>query len=115
MCRRSASGRGCTLGLCATLPNVGIAHRIRMCLICLCVCYASGWCRRSRLSTSLPGRFVKYNDLLRGFGPALEGCKGNHYVTTTHVINSAIVKSSKLTKARKVYRGVTGGMLPESF
>ena len=67
-------------------------------------------CRRC-----LPGRFVKYNDLLRGFGPALKGCKGNHYVTTTHVINSAIVKSSKLTKARKVYRGVSGGKLPESF
>jgi NLR family CARD domain-containing protein 3 len=36
-------------------------------------------------------------------------------VTTTHVINSAIVKSSKLTKAQKVYRGVAGGVLPESF
>ena len=59
--------------------------------------------------------FVKYNDLLRGFGPALDGCKGNEYVTTTHVINSAIVKSSKLTKAGKVYRGVAGGALPESF
>ena len=28
-------------------------------------------------------RFVKYNDLLRGFGGALEGCKGNTYTTTT--------------------------------
>ena len=60
-------------------------------------------------------RFVKYNDLLRGFGNALEGCKGNCYVTTTHVINSVIVKSSKLTKATKVYRGVAGCVLPESF
>jgi hypothetical protein len=60
-------------------------------------------------------RFVKYNDLLRGFGDALDGCKGNKYVTTSHVINSAIVKSSKLTKATKVYRGVAGGVLPESF
>ena len=59
--------------------------------------------------------FVKYNDLLRGFGDALAGCKSNRYVTTTHVINSAIVKSSKLTKAQKVYRGVAGGVLPESF
>ena len=36
-------------------------------------------------------------------------------MTTIHVINSAIVKSSKLTKATKVYRGVAGGVLPESF
>ena len=62
-----------------------------------------------------PRRFVKYNDLLRGFGGALQGCNGNTYVTTIHVINSAIVKSSKLTKATKVYRGVAGGVLPESF
>eukprot|EP00966_Prymnesium_polylepis_P046550 1078766-Prymnesium_polylepis.1 len=59
--------------------------------------------------------FVKYNDLLRGFGPALVGCKDNTYTTTMHVINSVIVKSSKLTKARKVYRGVGGGVLPSSF
>ena len=32
-----------------------------------------------------------------------------------HVINSAIVKSSKLTVAAKVYRGVAGGRLPDSF
>jgi hypothetical protein len=63
----------------------------------------------------LPSRFVKYNDLLRGFGGALEGCNGNKYVTTTHVINSAIVKASKLTMATKVYRGVAGGVLPASF
>lgn len=59
--------------------------------------------------------YVKYNDNLRGFGPALEGCKGNAYVTTCHVINSAIVKTSKLTKVAKVYRGVVGGLLPETF
>jgi hypothetical protein len=58
---------------------------------------------------------VKYNALLREFGANLEGCKGNKYVTTTHVINSAIVKLSKLTIATKVYRGVGGGVLPESF
>jgi hypothetical protein len=46
---------------------------------------------------------------------ALEGCKGNTYVTTTHVINSVIVKSSKLTKATKVYRGVHGSVMSESF
>lgn len=59
--------------------------------------------------------FVKYNDLLRGFGAALAGCKGNRYVTTTHAINSCIVKASKLTKAAKVYRGMAGGVMPESF
>ena len=32
-----------------------------------------------------------------------------------HAINSVIVKSSKLTKAAKVYRGVAGGRLPDSF
>ena len=59
--------------------------------------------------------FVKYNDLLRGFGAALEGCKGNAYVSTTHGINSAVVKMSKITRATKVYRGMTGGRLPPSF
>ncbi len=33
-------------------------------------------------------RFVKYNGNLRGSEPVLEACKGNAYVTTTHVINS---------------------------
>ena len=56
----------------------------------------------------------RYNDLLRGFG-AHKDCKGNTYVTTTHAINSCIVKNSKLTKATKVFRGVSGGMLPKSF
>ena len=31
------------------------------------------------------------------------------------MINSVIVKSSKMTKATKVYRGISGGVLPESF
>ena len=30
-----------------------------------------------------------------------------------HVVNSAIIKLSKLTKAATVYRGVAGGVLPE--
>ena len=49
---------------------------------------------------------------LRGFGAFLAGCKGNRYVTTVHVINSVIVKASKLTKVGKVYRGVSGMALP---
>lgn len=39
----------------------------------------------------------------------------NKYTTTLHVINSLIVKVGKTTKASKVYRGVSGGVLPESF
>ena len=58
---------------------------------------------------------TKYNDLLRGFGAALAGCLGNKYVTSTHVINSCIVKASKLTAAAVVYRGVAGGLLPPEF
>ena len=45
----------------------------------------------------------------------MDGCRGNQYVTTSHVINSAIVKTSKLTRATKVYRGLCGGALPRSF
>ena len=36
--------------------------------------------------------------------------KGNRYVTTIHVINSAFIKLSKITKAETVYRGVAGGL-----
>ena len=43
----------------------------------------------------------------------LAACKGNAYVTTTHVINSCIVKASKLTRVARVYRGVAGGGLPQ--
>jgi len=59
--------------------------------------------------------FAKYNDLLRNFGRHLDGCLGNRYVTTTHVINSCIVKTSKLTQVARVYRGVASGVLPEQF
>ena len=31
------------------------------------------------------------------------------------MINSVIVKSSKLTRATKVYRGIAGGLLPDRF
>ena len=41
-------------------------------------------------------------------------CKGNTYATSLHAINSAIIKLSKLTSAGKVYRGVSGGLLPEA-
>ena len=44
-----------------------------------------------------------------------EACGGNIYTTTLHAINSAIVKLSKLTETGKVWRGVSGGRLPEGF
>ena len=65
--------------------------------------------------------FVKYNACLRGIGvKAMEPhwtelCSGNRYTTTLHVINSAVVKLGKLQKAEKVYRGVSGGVLPAQF
>lgn len=43
----------------------------------------------------------------------LQNC--NLYTTTLHAINSGIIKLSKLTKACKVYRGISGRSLPESF
>ena len=72
----------------------------------------------ARLYTS--PMYLKYNAVLRGrqfesVRPAFEAlCDGNLYATTLHCINSAIIKLSKLTKADKVYRGVSGGVLPES-
>jgi len=39
----------------------------------------------------------------------------NTYSTTLHVINSSIVKLSKLTKAVPVYRGISGRVLPREF
>lgn len=60
--------------------------------------------------------FVKYNGVLRGVNspvPFLKEqfeklCKGNLYTTTLHIINSCIVKLSKLTAAQRVYRGYSG-------
>eukprot|EP00962_Isochrysis_galbana_P052901 scaffold24379_cov122-Isochrysis_galbana.AAC.1 len=74
--------------------------------------------------------YIKYNSVLRGCresdppglrepfkklcgGP--QGEKHNLYTTTLHVINSCIVKLSKLTKATPVYRGLAGKSLPDSF
>ena len=44
-----------------------------------------------------------------------KACGSNSYTTTLHAINSAIVKLSKLTETGKVWRGVSGGRLPEGF
>ena len=88
--------------------------------------------------------FVKYNCVLRGLDSAVAPLRAqmvglcsaradaealasggatyaqvrtvlNTYTTTLHAINSSIVKLSKLTVACKVYRGVSGRMLPEQF
>jgi hypothetical protein len=65
--------------------------------------------------------FVKYNGVLRGKQHAFARaryellCAGNSYATTLHVINSSIVKLSKLSVACEVYRGVGNGRLPQSF
>ena len=88
--------------------------------------------------------FVKYNAVLRGLNSkvaflqkALVGyccdaataeqfangtityadakIKLNRFTTTLHVINSGIVKTSKLTYAGKVYRGVSGLEMPPEF
>ena len=39
----------------------------------------------------------------------------NKYVTTLHAINSCIVKTGKLTRCSKVYRGMSGMALPPEF
>ena len=39
----------------------------------------------------------------------------NRYTTTIHGINSLIIKSSKLTVAAPVYRGLSGATLPKGF
>ena len=68
--------------------------------------------------------YVKYNLVLRTKGTEASEqmmaqeerlCAGNTYATTLQVLNSAIIKLSKLTPAIKVYRGVAGGVLPPSF
>ena len=66
--------------------------------------------------------YMKYNSVLRaGSGvPYIvktnaELCRGNQYTTTLHVINSSIVKLGKITRACKVYRGISKGTLPDDF
>ena len=75
--------------------------------------------------------FQKYNGILRGVGSRqveseregrgqvpfdkIEKALGNMYTTTLHVINSAIIKLSKLTVADKVYRGISSRVLPKSM
>lgn len=67
-------------------------------------------CRGSSSAYADTGPMYKlYQDTLRF------KVKGN-YVTTLHAINSAILKCSRLTQTTEtVYRGVSGGMLPDKF
>ena len=39
----------------------------------------------------------------------------NKYPTTLHSINSSVIKLSKLTRATKIYRGISGMALPDEF
>merc|ERR1740130_1242046 len=88
--------------------------------------------------------FVKYNSVLRGLNSEVDSLqkqlvslccaaevseqlanktisfaqargKVNLYTMTLHVINSGIIKTSKLTFAGKVSRGVSGMALPDAF
>ena len=53
--------------------------------------------------------YIHYNNrILR------KGVKGI-FVTTIHVINSAVIKLSREQRACVVYRGVHGGVLPKQF
>ena len=49
---------------------------------------------------------------VRGPAPLLGA---DMYATTIHAINSCVIKLSKLAKAEKVYRGLSGGTLPKEF
>jgi hypothetical protein len=37
------------------------------------------------------------------------------YTTTIHVLNSAIIKLARQQKICRVYRGISGGVLPREF
>lgn len=70
--------------------------------------------------------FEKYNASIRGGSTQLKQadfmknifsklCKGNRFSTTIQAVNSSLIKLSKLTHVQKVYRGVSGGYLPDAF
>ena len=63
--------------------------------------------------------FMKYNASLRKFPQdVFDGLNGNRYTTTIHAVVSAIIKLSKvwqLPPSRKVYRGLSGMVLPKAF
>ncbi|CAK0825739.1 unnamed protein product, partial [Prorocentrum cordatum] len=63
---------------------------------------------------------ARFLGLCGGPGAAAAGDGGqaavaNRYTTTIHVLASALVKASKMSKVCTVMRGTTGGRLPERF
>ena len=52
------------------------------------------------------GRTITFADAKRSL---------NKYATTLHGINSSIIKLGKLTKATKIYHGISGKKLPDEF
>jgi hypothetical protein len=71
-----------------------------------------------------PSPIRQYNAVLRGkqrnapefAARRLEGlCGDNLYVTTIHVINTALVSLSCCTKRTTVYRGMSGAAMPRCF
>ena len=52
---------------------------------------------------------------LCGAGGSEEPEELNRYATTIFVITSGLIKTSKLSKAETVWRGTSGGVLPEQF
>ena len=63
--------------------------------------------------------YLWYNAVLRGFPKQVfETLEGNRYETTIFCIISGIIKLSKLTEVpedRRLYRGLGGAVLPETF
>ena len=68
--------------------------------------------------------YVKYNAVLRAAADPNNQfnvrrchslCRGNKYVTTIHVISSAIIKLGKIMPAERVYRGVSESCIPRGF
>ena len=100
------------------------------CTLCPSLLTLSVACRHLISMVRSP-MYVKYNGVLRGVGRMqvesereghgqvsvgdIEKELKNMYTTTLHVINSCIVKLSKLTVAAKVYRGISAMVLPKQM
>ncbi len=82
-------------------------------------------CAQTLPHTRIHSRPDQYNKRLRDIVMSLGTNKqqpqpssssgDQHYTTTIHVINGAVLKLSKLSKAATVYRGISGGQLPLAF
>ena len=75
--------------------------------------------------TFLQGEFIrlcsnleikqKFEAKMIDFEDAKDRSVTNYYTTTLHLINSAVIRMGKLTKACKVYRGIAKKGLPTKF